>query len=87
MGLTCKSHAIFHAWLQFVRRANEYVEAGVIDECYRIEETCDESMKIKAVYILGMMCFNNEVSPLPFPYPPTSQFKQHSVFLSTCLSL
>jgi hypothetical protein len=44
-----------------VRRANAYVEAGIIETCYNIEKDGDENEKIKVVYILGMMCFNNEV--------------------------
>lgn len=58
----------------FVRRANAYVDAGIIDLCYTIEREDNESDKVKVVYILGMVCFNNESA--------TDQVGRHDNFYS-----
>eukprot|EP00299_Pterocystis_sp_00344_P002536 c12866_g1_i1.p1 GENE.c12866_g1_i1~~c12866_g1_i1.p1 ORF type:complete len:612 (-),score=102.30 c12866_g1_i1:148-1983(-) len=64
--------SFMHFDSDFVRRANAYVAADIINVCFDIEQEGDENDKIKVVYILGMMCFNNE--------PATDQVGAHPNF-------
>eukprot|EP00301_Raphidiophrys_heterophryoidea_P020935 c5500_g1_i1.p1 GENE.c5500_g1_i1~~c5500_g1_i1.p1 ORF type:complete len:658 (+),score=151.86 c5500_g1_i1:37-2010(+) len=44
----------------FVKRANSYVEHGIVDICFNVFREGIEGDMVKVVYILGMVCFNNE---------------------------